>query len=232
MGVFILCWLPFFVTNILMGICPDSCITDPDLVGSIVTWLGWLNSGMNPIIYACWSREFRKAFDKILFGSCCKKRRAKRKREEMVNRIRWNRDRFKESTSNQSTANCNSKSSNYSTKDGLKRNLNIFADSNYFPPGVIKTATGSIMSSNCQSSSSDKDYIDNMASRTIRINDDEDEDEEEALMREMIEKQQKRRQTRANSIAATFREPLVSATHASICAISIAEVVMDRGHKK
>lgn len=45
LGVFILCWLPFFVTNILMGVCPDTCISDMDLVGSIVTWLGWLNSG-------------------------------------------------------------------------------------------------------------------------------------------------------------------------------------------
>lgn len=66
MGVFILCWLPFFVTNILMGVCPDSCISDPELVLSIVTWLGWLNSGMNPVIYACWSRDFRRAFKKIL----------------------------------------------------------------------------------------------------------------------------------------------------------------------
>lgn len=40
MGVFILCWLPFFVTNILMGICAESCLYEPDLVFSIVTWLG------------------------------------------------------------------------------------------------------------------------------------------------------------------------------------------------
>ena len=74
MGVFILCWLPFFVTNILIGVCPDSCISDPELVFSIVTWLGWLNSGMNPVIYACWSRDFRRAFKKILCSAltCCR----------------------------------------------------------------------------------------------------------------------------------------------------------------
>jgi hypothetical protein len=74
MGVFILCWLPFFVTNILIGVCPDSCISDPELVFSIVTWLGWLNSGMNPVIYACWSRDFRRAFKKILCSLllCCR----------------------------------------------------------------------------------------------------------------------------------------------------------------
>ena len=218
MGVFILCWLPFFVTNILMGICPDSCITDPQLVGSIVTWLGWLNSGMNPIIYACWSREFRKAFDKILFGACCKKRRARKKRKEMVNRIRWNRDRFKESTSNQSTNTnyCSNYSNNYSTKDGLKRNLNILSE-NYFP-GV---QSGSIMSSNFPSS------VDKDTDLTNAHKIDEEEDEEITIMREMMERG-KRKGSRSKSIAATFREPLVSATHASVCAISIAEVVVDR----
>lgn len=56
-----------------MGICPESCIGDVELHYSIVTWLGWLNSGMNPAIYACWSKDFRRAFHKILC-SCCYKR--------------------------------------------------------------------------------------------------------------------------------------------------------------
>ncbi|KAI1304204.1 Dopamine receptor 2 [Halotydeus destructor] len=81
MGVFILCWLPFFVTNILMGLCRH-CISDPDLVGSIVTWLGWLNSGMNPVIYACWSRDFRRAFEKILCATCLRRRRERLRRQK------------------------------------------------------------------------------------------------------------------------------------------------------
>lgn len=59
MGVFIACWLPFFVTNLLSAFCL-SCIHDPERVGAVVTWLGWMNSGMNPVIYACWSRDFRR----------------------------------------------------------------------------------------------------------------------------------------------------------------------------
>lgn len=212
-----------------MGICPDTCISDPQLVGSIVTWLGWLNSGMNPIIYACWSREFRKAFDKILFGKCCKKRRVQKRRKEMVNRIRWNRDRFKESTSHQSatinfdSTNYNSNtnygpSTNYSPKDGLKRNFNLFSE-NYFP-GVA----GSIMSSNDASTDKDTNEI---TADTHRI-DEEDDDELESMI-EMMEKGKKK--SRNASIAATFREPLASVTHASVCAISIAEVVMDKSDK-
>ncbi|CAL1288424.1 unnamed protein product [Larinioides sclopetarius] len=74
MGVFILCWLPFFIINVLLGICGTSCIAEHEIVSSIFTWLGWLNSGMNPVIYACWSRDFRRAFRQILC-SCCKIRK-------------------------------------------------------------------------------------------------------------------------------------------------------------
>lgn len=59
MGVFIVCWLPFFVLNLLSGICVD-CVWNEDLTTSIATWLGWINSGMNPFIYACWSKDFRR----------------------------------------------------------------------------------------------------------------------------------------------------------------------------
>ncbi|XP_058974519.1 dopamine receptor 2 [Musca domestica] len=59
MGVFIVCWLPFFVVNLLSGFCME-CIEHEETVSAVVTWLGWFNSGMNPVIYACWSRDFRR----------------------------------------------------------------------------------------------------------------------------------------------------------------------------
>ena len=60
MGIFIICWLPFFVTNIISGFCFQCLGPDPELVFQIVTWLGWLNSSMNPFIYACCSRDFSR----------------------------------------------------------------------------------------------------------------------------------------------------------------------------
>uniref|UniRef100_A0AAG5DRX5 G-protein coupled receptors family 1 profile domain-containing protein n=1 Tax=Anopheles atroparvus TaxID=41427 RepID=A0AAG5DRX5_ANOAO len=59
MGVFIVCWLPFFVVNLLSGFCMH-CIAHEEIVSAVVTWLGWINSSMNPVIYACWSRDFRR----------------------------------------------------------------------------------------------------------------------------------------------------------------------------
>ena len=60
MGVFIVCWLPFFVVNLWSGFC-SKCIWQEEIVSAAVTWLGWINSGMNPVIYACWSRDFRRS---------------------------------------------------------------------------------------------------------------------------------------------------------------------------
>ncbi|XP_037946763.1 dopamine receptor 2 isoform X2 [Teleopsis dalmanni] len=76
MGVFIVCWLPFFVFNLLSGFCMQ-CIEHEEVVSAIVTWLGWINSCMNPVIYACWSRDFRRAFVRLLCVCCPRKIRRK-----------------------------------------------------------------------------------------------------------------------------------------------------------
>lgn len=68
-GVFIICWVPFFCANVLYGICHSDCIHTPSIVFPVFTWLGYINSGMNPIIYALSMRDFRRAFSKMIF--CC-----------------------------------------------------------------------------------------------------------------------------------------------------------------
>ncbi|NXH17938.1 DRD2 protein, partial [Bucco capensis] len=63
LGVFIICWLPFFITHILNMHCDCSI---PPAMYSAFTWLGYVNSAVNPIIYTTFNIEFRKAFIKIL----------------------------------------------------------------------------------------------------------------------------------------------------------------------
>lgn len=88
MGVFVLCWMPFFLCNVLLGFCSGrlDCFQDAELVSSVVTWLGWINSGMNPVIYACWSRDFRRAFTKILCV-CCPRVVSRSNRHRLRSRI-------------------------------------------------------------------------------------------------------------------------------------------------
>uniref|UniRef100_H3D5B2 Dopamine receptor D3 n=1 Tax=Tetraodon nigroviridis TaxID=99883 RepID=H3D5B2_TETNG len=64
LGVFLICWLPFFVTHILNTHC-RTCYIPPGLY-SAFTWLGYVNSALNPVIYTTFNIEFRRAFIRIL----------------------------------------------------------------------------------------------------------------------------------------------------------------------
>uniref|UniRef100_A0A2K6JZP0 D(1A) dopamine receptor n=1 Tax=Rhinopithecus bieti TaxID=61621 RepID=A0A2K6JZP0_RHIBE len=68
MGVFVCCWLPFFILNCILPFC-GSGETQPFCIDSITfdvfVWFGWANSSLNPIIYA-FNADFRKAFSTLL----------------------------------------------------------------------------------------------------------------------------------------------------------------------
>ncbi|XP_023697837.1 dopamine receptor D4b [Paramormyrops kingsleyae] len=67
-GAFLFCWTPFFVVHTMRALC-ESCDISPHLM-SIVTWLGYVNSAINPVIYTVFNTEFRKFFRKFI-PSCC-----------------------------------------------------------------------------------------------------------------------------------------------------------------
>ncbi|TKS70428.1 D(4) dopamine receptor [Collichthys lucidus] len=67
-GCFLFCWTPFFVVHTTRALCM-TCDIPPNLM-STVTWLGYVNSALNPIIYTIFNTEFKKFFKKC-FRSCC-----------------------------------------------------------------------------------------------------------------------------------------------------------------
>ncbi|XP_069466483.1 5-hydroxytryptamine receptor 6 [Ambystoma mexicanum] len=67
LGMFFIAWLPFFVANVAQAVC--DCV--PDSLFDVLTWLGYCNSTMNPIIYPLFMRDFKRAMAKYL--PCCRR---------------------------------------------------------------------------------------------------------------------------------------------------------------
>ncbi|KAK3853196.1 hypothetical protein Pcinc_040251 [Petrolisthes cinctipes] len=69
LGAFLVCWVPFFTCNIFNAIAKkaDKPSLAPGITAFILTtWIGYMNSFLNPVIYTIFNPEFRKAFKKIL----------------------------------------------------------------------------------------------------------------------------------------------------------------------
>ncbi|XP_057677282.1 alpha-1B adrenergic receptor-like isoform X2 [Corythoichthys intestinalis] len=58
-GMFILCWLPFFLALPISSF--NKNLRPPETFFSVIFWLGYFNSCLNPIIYPCYSREFKQS---------------------------------------------------------------------------------------------------------------------------------------------------------------------------
>ncbi|XP_055060934.2 alpha-2C adrenergic receptor [Misgurnus anguillicaudatus] len=68
MGVFVVCWFPFFFSYSLYGICREPCAI-PETLFKFFFWIGYCNSSLNPVIYTIFNQDFRRAFQKILCKS-------------------------------------------------------------------------------------------------------------------------------------------------------------------
>ncbi|OCT71084.1 hypothetical protein XELAEV_18037993mg [Xenopus laevis] len=69
LGMFFVAWLPFFVANVVQAV--SDCV--PPSLFDVLTWLGYCNSTMNPIIYPLFMRDFKRAMGKYL--PCCRRSR-------------------------------------------------------------------------------------------------------------------------------------------------------------
>lgn len=63
MGAFTLCFLPYFILFMVVAFC-DGCV-DPGLL-TAMTWVGYLNSTLNPFLYPLCNANFRRKFRKML----------------------------------------------------------------------------------------------------------------------------------------------------------------------
>ncbi|XP_004637363.2 5-hydroxytryptamine receptor 2B isoform X2 [Octodon degus] len=64
--LFLLMWCPFFITNITLALC-DSCNqTTLEMLLEIFVWIGYISSGVNPLVYTLFNKTFRDAFARYI----------------------------------------------------------------------------------------------------------------------------------------------------------------------
>ncbi|XP_055981631.1 5-hydroxytryptamine receptor 2C [Sorex fumeus] len=65
--VFLIMWCPFFITNILSVLCGKSC--NQKLIEKLLNvfvWIGYVCSGINPLVYTLFNKIYRRAFSNYL----------------------------------------------------------------------------------------------------------------------------------------------------------------------
>uniref|UniRef100_A0A8C6RB03 Dopamine receptor D4 n=1 Tax=Nannospalax galili TaxID=1026970 RepID=A0A8C6RB03_NANGA len=67
-GAFLVCWTRSFVVHITRALCPAYFV--PSRLVSAVTWLGYVNNALNPIVYTIFNTEFCTVFSKSLSLRC------------------------------------------------------------------------------------------------------------------------------------------------------------------
>ncbi|KAF7661364.1 hypothetical protein LDENG_00263400 [Lucifuga dentata] len=64
LGAFVICWFPYYTFFTCNGIRAKT--NPPTTLHSVVLWLGYFNSALNPILYPALNRDFRKAYGELL----------------------------------------------------------------------------------------------------------------------------------------------------------------------
>lgn len=64
--LFVVMWCPFFITNITSVLCPDCDVDVIARLMEIFVWVGYVSSGINPLVYTLFNKTFRQAFTRYI----------------------------------------------------------------------------------------------------------------------------------------------------------------------
>ncbi|TRY99131.1 hypothetical protein DNTS_030405, partial [Danionella cerebrum] len=65
--LFLVMWCPFFITNVLHVLCHKTCketlLTE---LLNVFVWVGYISSGVNPLVYTLFNKTYRRAFSSYM----------------------------------------------------------------------------------------------------------------------------------------------------------------------
>uniref|UniRef100_A0A8D2KSG0 5-hydroxytryptamine receptor 2B n=2 Tax=Varanus komodoensis TaxID=61221 RepID=A0A8D2KSG0_VARKO len=64
--LFLLMWCPFFITNITSVLCKSCSEEFIQTLMEIFVWIGYVSSGVNPLVYTLFNKTFREAFGRYM----------------------------------------------------------------------------------------------------------------------------------------------------------------------
>ncbi|XP_035503399.2 5-hydroxytryptamine receptor 2B isoform X1 [Scophthalmus maximus] len=64
--LFVVMWCPFFITNITSVLCTSCDVNVVARLMEIFVWVGYVSSGINPLVYTLFNKTFRQAFARYI----------------------------------------------------------------------------------------------------------------------------------------------------------------------
>ncbi|XP_051979607.1 5-hydroxytryptamine receptor 2B-like [Xyrauchen texanus] len=64
--LFVVMWCPFFITNVTSVLCEGCNSHLVEQLLDIFQWVGYISSGINPLVYTLFNRTFREAFKRYI----------------------------------------------------------------------------------------------------------------------------------------------------------------------
>ncbi|XP_070764760.1 5-hydroxytryptamine receptor 2B [Enoplosus armatus] len=64
--LFVVMWCPFFITNITSVLCTSCDVLVIARLMEIFVWVGYVSSGINPLVYTLFNKTFRQAFTRYI----------------------------------------------------------------------------------------------------------------------------------------------------------------------
>ncbi|XP_057181991.1 5-hydroxytryptamine receptor 2B [Triplophysa rosa] len=82
--LFVVMWCPFFITNVTSVLCQGCNSNLVEQLLDIFQWVGYVSSGINPLVYTLFNRTFREAFTRYIMCNYSSTRTAKMQRRSRI----------------------------------------------------------------------------------------------------------------------------------------------------